>query len=231
MLVARQLHQGMHGGDVLALQHALIKAGFRKHPPSRHFGRRARKNVIRFQKHHGLKPDGVVGPKTWARLHHLLNPYDKYLIRTTYRRRKLRRKRREAASLRDRAVRVAYYYLLHRELVHYVQQRPMVEFKVVPPDLNNYCDCSEFVTTDYHAAGAPDPNGFGYNGIGNTSTLVAHGQVVSRVRAGDLLFYDNPAHVAISVGNGRAISHGSEGGPYLVSENYRTVTHRRSYLP
>jgi len=72
-----------------------------------------------------------------------------------------------------------------------------------------------------------DPNGLGYNGWGYTGTQIQNGRRLSSVtlaRPGDLVFYGRYGitHVAIYVGNGRVVSHGSESGPLLVSMYYRS---------
>jgi hypothetical protein len=74
-------------------------------------------------------------------------------------------------------------------------------------------DCSQFVTSMYHAAGVPDPNGTNYTG-GYTGTLASHGKYIGRadLKPGDLVLY-GPAphhHVELYVGPGDdTIGHGS----------------------
>lgn len=59
----RTLRYGRRGPDVKALQHMLgVK------PESGFFLAKTRAAVIYFQARHGLKPDGIVGPVTWAAL-------------------------------------------------------------------------------------------------------------------------------------------------------------------
>lgn len=74
-------------------------------------------------------------------------------------------------------------------------------------------------------AGLKDPNGLGYNGFGYTGTLIQNGKRVSasNLKPGDLVFYGRHgiSHVAIYVGSGRVVSHGSESGPLLLSTYYR----------
>lgn len=55
------------GSEVSAIQRALRRAG---HPITvdGHFGKETEVAVARFQRAHGLYPDGVVGPKTWRAL-------------------------------------------------------------------------------------------------------------------------------------------------------------------
>jgi cell wall-associated NlpC family hydrolase len=98
-------------------------------------------------------------------------------------------------------------------------------------------DCSSFATWCYWAAGAPDPNGLGYNGFGYTGTQILCGRETAEPRPGDLCFYgplrDRITHVAIYVGNGRVVSHGRERGPELYgSISYRPDLQQiRAYVP
>ncbi|TKS59503.1 MAG: hypothetical protein EWM72_02071 [Nitrospira sp.] len=55
------------GQDVFVIQRALRRAGYRLAVDG-HFGRETEVVVVRFQRAHGLHPDGVVGPKTWHAL-------------------------------------------------------------------------------------------------------------------------------------------------------------------
>ncbi len=63
-----------------------------------------------------------------------------------------------------------------------------------------------------------------------------HGRRIplAKARAGNLVFYGlRPGkHVVIVVGRGKAVSHGSEGGPYLLDPRDRKdLSEVRSYLP
>ena len=95
-----------------------------------------------------------------------------------------------------------------------------------PPNVPNYTDCSGFATWTYKCGGAPDPNGFGYNGYGFTGTMLVHGKQVSLsgpLNKGDLIFYGHPvSHVAVYIGSGRVVSFGSEVGPLLLEMRYRS---------
>lgn len=66
-------------------------------------------------------------------------------------------------------------------------------------------DCSQFLTSMYHSAGAPDPNGLKYTG-GWTGSLVEHGTEISRrdLRPGDEIVYGpGPGHhTELYVGDG-----------------------------
>lgn len=97
-------------------------------------------------------------------------------------------------------------------------------------------DCSGFVTLCYKYAGAPDPNGLGYSGMGYTATLLARGTPVKQGRPGDLAFWSNPSHVAIYAGNLQVYEFGGDPGPIatgLVTEDgyHQAFLGFRSYLP
>lgn len=92
-------------------------------------------------------------------------------------------------------------------------------------------DCSSFATWvlwDATLAYRPKDfvNGTGWKS-GHTGTLVQHGKKVSlsNLHVLDLVFYGDegwrPEHVAVYVGGGKVVSHGSEGGPYLLPVAYR----------
>lgn len=129
----------------------------------------------------------------------------------------------------------------NRGSIHYTQggsRMVGVTGKIRPPLFPHYADCSSFATWCYFVAGAPDPNGYrpGYPGWGYTGTLGKNGRVVSASQAkpGDLVLYGSGMpwhHVAIYVGNGRVVSHGSESGPALLPIDYRSDRGEiRSYL-
>jgi hypothetical protein len=102
----------------------------------------------------------------------------------------------------------------------------------------NFADCSAFATWClwnglYVPYRKPDVvNGAGWK-AGYTGTMLGHGVAIrniANVRWADCVLYGRAgtsgAHVAILVGkrNGKlmVVSHGSEGGPYLVPYNYRS---------
>ncbi|MET0503767.1 MAG: peptidoglycan-binding domain-containing protein [Luteibacter sp.] len=63
------LRQGTHGDDVTAVQNQLVKLGYtdahdRALTPDGDFGTATKAAVEKFQHDHGMKADGVVGPKT-----------------------------------------------------------------------------------------------------------------------------------------------------------------------
>lgn len=96
----------------------------------------------------------------------------------------------------------------------------------------NYADCSSYATWclwqglgHFHLDDIV--NGADWR-AGYTGTMLQHGRTVrGRLKVGDCVIYGQPgstgAHVAIVV-DSRArlvVSHGSEGGPYLIAYNYR----------
>lgn len=233
MTLPRILRVGSKGRDVRAVQRALRKAGHR--PRERRitnvFDEAMAEEVRAFQRAHGLEPDGEVGPLTFAPLEELLDAYGRSLISKV-------RPRPKPAGTRQWIVAAADLGYRNREAIHYTQspQRMQgVREQRRPPVFPEYEDCSSFATWCYWAAGAPDPNGLGYNGFGYTGTQVGQGRVTRDPRPGDLVFYGHgsiPSHVAIYVGNGRVVSHGSEPGPYLLAIDYRSDRSQiRSYLP
>lgn len=232
----RTLRLGMFGKDVLATKRGLARAGHgtlgwatRSGPGA---GPRWRTRMIAFQKEKGLQADGIYGPETHKRLSRYFDDYAVWL----YAGQRTRTKRDQIAA-------AALYFHSINYRVHYTQgagRMSIVRNKLRPPiplPTQVYEDCSSFVTGLYWIAGAPDPNGRGYDGYGFTGTLAEHGKAVSLAdaRPGDLLFYGHGVpwhHVAVLVANGRAVSHGSEAGPLIVVPTYRSdFGQARSYLP
>lgn len=115
-----------------------------------------------------------------------------------------------------------------QNIYRYEQKRPMANSTLFPASLDQsgptlvFLDCSEFVTLVYKAAGANDPNGAGYNGSGNTGTLMANGKKTSDPQPGDMIFYRSPEHVGIYVGGGKVIEIGGNPGPLLLPVDYRS---------
>jgi hypothetical protein len=97
-------------------------------------------------------------------------------------------------------------------------------------------DCSSAYTGCCWIAGIPDPNGRGYDGYGFTGTMIRNGRRVDTPQPADAVFYGrdrngNPTHVAMYVGGGKVISHGSSAGPLLLDIRYRHDQHSiRRYL-
>jgi hypothetical protein len=137
---------------------------------------------------------------------------------------------------RHRTVYAARLAYSHRGAIHYTQgsrrwdgiAKGLHAYRGRYP---NYADCSAFATwclwNGMHLEhGVRDVvNGLGWR-AGYTGTMLNHGHAVSRssLLAGDLVIYGHgfPGHhVAIYVGGGKVISHGSEAGPLLLPVGYR----------
>jgi len=105
-----------------------------------------------------------------------------------------------------------------------------------PPNAPPYSDCSSAVTWCYWNVFGSGPdflNGQNW-AAGYTGSMSGRGKSVacSAMQIGDLAFYGRPtiSHVAISVGNGKVVSHGSDPAG-LYSVNYRSDLNQcRTYL-
>lgn len=97
-----------------------------------------------------------------------------------------------------------------------------------------YADCSSLATwLLWDAMGRPYKVRDLVNGVswryGYTGSMYRRGKAVTKlssIKIGDLVFYGNqgggiPSHVAIAIGGGRVLSHGSEAGPLILPINYR----------
>lgn len=147
----------------------------------------------------------------------------------------------ERRRARRHAVEAMYLCLQHKASVHYTQDARRWEginkgLRAIEGEYPHYADCSSLTTWALWTAtrrwGLQDfVNGYGWKG-GYTGTQVNHGTRVTNgyYLYGDLAFYGDqgggvPKHVAMLIGRrdgGRVISHGSEGGPYLLHLNYRS---------
>jgi len=228
--LVRHLHYGLKGRDVTAVQLALRNAHVRKDGPTGKYGVNTKHQVGEFKKHHRIKLEEGYDEKT----HKALWPY---FGATAYALYKDVHDDKLALPMRQAVVDAAMYGYGQRAYMHYTQDsRRMTDF-APPPNVPNWTDCSGFATWCYKTAGAPDPNGLGYNGYGFTGTMLKHGRNVSLsgpLRKADLIFYGRPVvtHVAIYVGNGRVVSFGSEPGPLLLDMHYRyDINCARRYIP
>lgn len=225
--LARPLHLGLKGKDVTAVQLALRSAGFRHHQPTGKYGKATKHQVGEFKTKHGITKEIGYEVKTHKALWPSFGPVAHTLYQEAY-------NNIHKVTIIQKVVNVALYGVQERAVIHYTQDgRRMTDF-APPPNVPNWTDCSGFATWCYKSAGAPDPNGFGYNGYGFTGTMLLHGSEipVSLLQKADLVFYGNPVeHVAIYVGNNRVVSHGSEEGPLLLDMGYRTdVSQARRYI-
>lgn len=146
-------------------------------------------------------------------------------------------------GVRPRLLYFCHWYVEHKDKVFYEEVRPMPLGARLP----QYNDCAGTFTNIYYLAGGRDPNGFDFNGYGNTTSLAQHGQRISleQVRIGDaVIFYEggfNPydsVHVAMIVGNTGehlanplTMSHGDSAQPAFVTVNDDGRPHRYFRFP
>lgn len=219
----------MRGKDVFAVSRALARAGFRKWGNFTYFyGNGMEANVKKFQQAHGLTARGTYNVETHKKLSKYFDAYGTKLMVDMQN--KLNPDPREVIK------NYAVHGFNNRELIHYTQG-PLrmygVKNKIRPPKVPLYEDCSSFATWCYWGAGVKDPNNLGYNGYGYTGTLALNGARTYSPRVGDLAFYGSYpyTHVVVYIGDGKCISHGSEGGPYLLPVMYRSdFSHYRTYI-
>jgi cell wall-associated NlpC family hydrolase len=142
----------------------------------------------------------------------------------------------QRAQERSAAVHAAVVALRHRSAVHYTQsprrwdgiKRGLLGSKNQYP---HYADCSSFATwclwNGMRLHHRPDTvNGKKWR-AGFTGTQIRHGTRVTsekNILPGDLAFYGSHghvSHVAICIGGGLVISHGTEAGPFKLRLHYR----------
>jgi len=223
----RLIEEGSVGKDVLGAKRAIWRANGLPVPKAatKTFGPIAAKQLQVFQHKHGLPADGKLGPETLRNLGPFFDRYA-FLLYEGY---------PPGGTLEERIRNAIVAYALwgynQRPQIHYGEYRPMDNMNDLE-HLPETEDCSTFATKAYKFGGAPDPNGLGYNGAGNTSTARAHGRVVTldQAQPADLPQYLDPDHEAVYVGSRRVVSHGSEIGPLLQAVDYRPVYQIRSYL-
>jgi peptidoglycan hydrolase-like protein with peptidoglycan-binding domain len=226
----RQIELGSRGRDVRALKRVLRRLGYLEGSEGPEFDSVTDGAVRAYQKDKGLEVDGQVGPITFGSLLPTYTRYDRWLVSQV--------DPKKIRGGRHKVVATAFVGYKNRAALHYTQDGRRMEGVrqgIRPPKHPSWEDCSSFATWCYWAAGAPDPNGLRFNGFGYTGTQVQHGKTTNNPRPGDLVFYGGgsvPSHVAVYVGNGKVVSHGSEPGPYLLPIDYRSDRSQvRSYLP
>ena len=119
-------------------------------------------------------------------------------------------------ATRRKIVAAARWGIANEPRIHYGEVRPIPFGRTLPLTT----DCSGFVTVCYFLAGAPDPNGRGYDGGGWTGTLLERMENVDRraVEAGDVVVWgEYPGHhcaLVLEPGDDPLLaSHGQERGP------------------
>jgi cell wall-associated NlpC family hydrolase len=123
------------------------------------------------------------------------------------------------SDVRGRIVAAARWGIGNESRIHYGEIRPIPLERRLPLTT----DCSGFVTLCYFLAGAPDPNGLGYDGRGWTGTLMERMENVDAgaVERGDVVvFGEYPGrHCALVLAPGDdplLCSHGQERGPVAI---------------
>lgn len=222
--LARHLSVGMKGKDVTAVQLALRSAKVRNNKPTGKYRAPTKHQVGEFKRHHGVHELGY-GPGT----HKHLWPYFGPVARELYAQ---AAKNIGKSQVVHDVVAAGMLGYDERDVVHYTQDGRRMEDFAPPPNVPNWTDCSGMCTWEYKSGRAPDPNGFHYNGYGFTGTMLENGTVISTPVVGCLAFYGHPvSHVALYIGGGRVISHGSEAGPLLLDVHYRSdFNHYRRYF-
>jgi cell wall-associated NlpC family hydrolase len=132
------------------------------------------------------------------------------------------------AALREKIVAAARWGIGNEPRIHYGEVRPMPLARSLPLTT----DCSGFVTLCYYLAGAPDPNGLGYDGQGWTGTLLDHLPATAVVRRGDLVVFGAypGRHCALVLEPGDdplLASHGMERGPVAIRFSAEAAVQRR----
>jgi hypothetical protein len=123
------------------------------------------------------------------------------------------------ATVRQKIVAAARWGIENEPRIHYGEIRPIPLGRRLPLTT----DCSGFVTVCYYLAGAPDPNGRGYDGSGYTGTLLGWLRAIAPLDAkrGDLVVWGTypGRHVALVLEPGDdplLCSHGQERGPLAI---------------
>lgn len=129
---------------------------------------------------------------------------------------------------RQKMKNIMEYIHNYSRLWDYVEKRPMTLTKISLAALHTLMsggmrvksDCSESVTAVCKWAGLKDPNGRGYDGTGNSETMLAHLRNYRNARlarTGAIVHFQNPDHVAFVykpspiLGNPTLWEHGAPG--------------------
>lgn len=100
------------------------------------------------------------------------------------------------ADVRPTIVKWAKWGVAHRASFTYTEA-PGLRMEAVhkPGSVPEDSDCSAWVTYCYSWAGAPDPNGQNFDGLGYTGTLLSHGTKISQAQLepGDVIVFVTPA--------------------------------------
>lgn len=142
------------------------------------------------------------------------------------------------AQVRQNMVSNCQWAVAHHNQFTYAEIRP---WPVTPPrTLPITTDCSGFAEMMARWSGAADPSGAGFDGSGNTDTMLAHSQHIPRTETqpGDFAVFGlNPSqHVVVLTqsaagGNGAmCVSHGRQGDPVQVPLSEEIVAEPITFL-
>jgi len=251
----RPIILGSHGPDVIAVKHALSRAGYINWGNfTSTWGTYARKALHQFQHDHRLKYAGygvkshhaLVNtrrkghPKEWA--------FDAAGIRLMEAYYKELHKSPET-RIRGAGIQMCRYLYANRLHTAYSQSRPF-PLPLLGGAIPRGLDCSGFATVVHHAAHARNPNAnwtgqpLPWDGEGYTGTLMAGGSrcAIGDLKPLDLVFYGfsrvsngafrfgDPTHVAVFEGQAtkNVFSMGSYPMGYFPAV-YRGINHARTY--
>lgn len=123
-------------------------------------------------------------------------------------------------DVRNQIVKWAQWGIQNRQGFTYEEIRPMPSLANEQGRTPWTGDCSSWVTQCYKWAGAPDPTGNGYNGWGNTLSLLDHGKLIAEtdLKPGDVIVFGprwdaSHQHTVISLGGDLVSSMGHPGDP------------------
>lgn len=138
-----------------------------------------------------------------------------------------------ALALREKFVEWLTWGTENQAEIHYLEFRPM-PINLSPGTLPLTTDCSGYVTICAKWAGAPDPNGSGFDGEGFTGTMLDHCKHIasSQAQPGDLIVYGSGSgqHVVGIVklvkDDFLVASHGQESDPVLILNSVEKQYHQ-----
>jgi hypothetical protein len=221
-----------HGEDLKPLQKALKAAKLYNGPIDGIFGRGTGQSCKTAKYRLGYPKDRVTQTGGQTLLDYLTGKME---LPVAF---KARRKLRGYATnktqeIRDAIVSHSLWGVSNKGSIDYAQVRPMDHLNQVRR-LPWVTDCSEFVTTIYKWAGAPDPNGFKFNGLGYTGTMLDNGITIPYWEAepGDVLIWGwNPGHhTAIYIGDKDCVSMGSSRGPLRITVELETYYQKNRHM-
>jgi NlpC/P60 family len=146
-----------------------------------------------------------------------------------------------AAHARSLIARAARVMVQHKNEISYSQRLDRMvgirnELTITKGEFPRTCDCSstakwmlwDAMARPYEVRDLVSHQN--WVGGGWTGNMYMNGKRVvhdANLKVGDLIYYGNqgggvPEHVAVYIGGGMVFSHGSQGGPYLLSMDYRS---------